>query len=545
MKKIYRIFIVMISFIISLSQFSCDKVLEKEPLGVLTEDVIFNDDVLLTDFVNSAYGAVRNGFYQERLTIDAMTDNSFMKHDRRTFAFTRGQMTAESTGNEDATFDQWQHSYSYIRRSNLFFTNTVESQVTSEILDRLTGEIHFITAYSYYELLRHYGGVPIIEDVLTLDDEFNTPRSSYDETVDYIVTNLNMAIALLEPHGYSDGRASSAAAMALKSRVLLYAASPLNNSSNDTGKWQAASDAAKAVIDLGNYSLDTDYENLFLQEGSSEHIWTRTFNQNDGHAVDLNNNPNGFDGWGGTLPLQDLIDAYEMNNGEVPYLEDGSLNPASGYDVNDPFVNRDPRFYTTILFQGAPWKGRDIDVSFPNGLDSNGPSVPGNWNASNSGYYCRKFLNEDNPVNNSQRATTPWVFFRLTEMYLNYAEAEIELGNDEEAKTYLNLVRSRVGMPDITETGDALRKRYRLERRIEMVFEDQRLFDVNRWMIAEEVLGKPAYGINVTEDGLGGFTYDFTRVVDDTRAWKPAYLRFPIPFTETQINPELEQNDGY
>ena len=545
MKKLNRLLYIFISAFICVSIFSCESVLEKEPLGVLTADVVYDDDVLLTDFVNSTYGAVRSGFYQERLTLDALTDNSFMKHDRNTFAFTRGQMTAESTGNEEPTFNQWQHSYSYIRRSNLFFTNTVESEVTPELLDRLTGEMHFITAYSYYELLRHYGGVPIIEEVLTLDDEFNTPRSTYDETVDYIVNHLDMAITLLDAYGYNDGRASSAAAMALKSRVLLYAASPLNNPSNDTAKWQAASDAAKSVIDLGIYSLDSDYVNLFLREGSPEHIWIRTFNQNDGHAVDLNNNPNGFDGWGGTLPLQDLIDAYEMSNGEPPYLEDGSINPSSGYDESDPYVNRDPRFYSTILFQGAPWKGRPIDVSFPNGLDSNGPGVPGNWNASNSGYYCRKFLTEENPVNNSQRSVTPWVFFRLTEMYLNYAEAQIELGNADEAKTYINLVRARVGMPPVTETGDALRERYRKERRIEMVFEDQRIFDVNRWLIAEDVLGKPAYGVNVSEDGMGGFIYDFTRVVDDTRAWDPAYVRFPIPFTETQINKNLEQNPGY
>ena len=524
---------------------SCDDPLDKEPLGAISGDAVFNDNVLLTGYVNASYNAIRNGFFQQRLTTDALTDNAYHMHPSGTWEFNRGQMIPDN--GEAATFDLWSHSYSSIRRLNIYFDGIESSTVDPDLLERLNGEMYFIRAYTYAELLRYYGGVPIIETTFKLGDEFNQSRASYEEVVSYIVDDLDEAIRILQPLGKNNnnGRATSHAAMALKSRVLLYAASPLNNASNDRDKWQAASDAAKAVIDLGVYSLHDDYQDLFLGDGSPEHIWTRTFNLNDGTSLDLVHNPNGYGGWGGTLPLQNLIDAYEMSNGELPLLEDGSVNPASGYAPADPFINRDPRFYSTINHHGALWKGRNIDVSLPGGLDSPDQSVGGWWNASRSGYYTKKYLTESNPVNNTDRTTVPWIFFRLGEIYLNYAEAQIELDQEDEAKTYLNLIRQRAGMPDITESGADLKKRYRHERRIELVFEDHRLFDIQRWLIAHEVLGKTAYGVNVTPNGAGGFNYDFTRVVDDTRAWKDAYLRFPIPPVDLEISQPLEQNPDY
>jgi hypothetical protein len=232
-----------------------------------------------------------------------------------------------------------------------------------------------------------------------------------------------------------------------------------------------------------------------------------------------------------------------MANGELPLLDDGTVNPASGYDPQNPDINRDPRYYACILFNGAMWKGRPAEIYRPGGRDSE-DGLSG-WNASKSGWYIRKFLREGDVVSGAEFSTNPYIIFRLGEFYLNYAECLIALGQEENAKTYINLIRARAGMPNITESGAALIKRYRNERRIELVFESHRWYDILRWKIAGETLNKTSLGVRVTKNSNGTFTYDYTRVVQQ-RAWNDRQYLLPIPRSEiTKSKNVLVQNPSY
>jgi hypothetical protein len=296
--------------------------------------------------------------------------------------------------------------------------------------------------------------------------------------------------------------------------------------------------------------------------------------------VGLDNGPNGYHNWAGNVPIQQLVDDYEMMDGSKFSWSDATEAAA-------PYKNRDPRFYASILYDGADWKPRDkisgnVDPanqiqtgsyeSAPGkleaGLDTRESSIE-NWNASWSGYYMRKFIDPDpNVVDNNTRQYIPYPFLRYTEAVLNYVEASIELGQEDEAKTWLNKIRFRAGMPAITSTGSQLMDDYRNERRIEMVFEEQRYHDARRWMIAPTTIGSKLRFINVTGTLKPGATaptpyrhdetkYNYTYVsyTDNTlenRTWiDKMYFR---PISRDEINKNVDpttkktkliQNPGY
>ena len=385
------------------------------------------------------------------------------------------------------------------------------------------------------------------------------------------------------------GRATKGAALALKARVLLYAASDLYNV-NPSGKaengyttpqdrtalWRAAKNAAKAVMDLGIYRLfrpspasgqeaTQNYGDLFLQKTSEEAILSRFFltSRDDGYNPGLHNGPNGYHNWAGNTPIQSLIDDYRM-------AADGSkfdwTNPAQ---AAAPYAKRDPRFYASILYDGAPWRERPADVkdrdpygmvqtfraltlpdnSVVAGLDTRDSPIE-DWNGSYSGYYVRKFIDPAVAHSTTVKENVPWIFFRYAEILLNYAEASIELGEVGDALTVLNQIRRRAGMPDLA-AGPGLRDEYRNERRIEMAFEEQRFFDVRRWMIAPQVLSTNAGGINIFLEGTSrtdrttwkNYRYQ-TRKIQD-RAWSDKMYFMPIHRDELNRNSLLTQNPGY
>src|SRR5207248_1854027 len=372
------------------------------------------------------------------------------------------------------------------------------------------------------------------------------------------------ALLPLSYSGADVGRATKGAALALKARVLLYAASDLYNVNpsgqqengyttpqDRTALWRAAKDAAKAVMDLGTYNLfrpnpanaqeaAQNYGDLFLQKVSNEAIMSRYFlsTRDDGYNPGLFNGPNGFHTWGGNTPIQNLVDDYRMADGSKFDWN----NPA---EAAAPYANRDPRFYASIAYDGAPWRPRPDDVkkldpvgiiqtfralklpdsSVVAGLDTRDSPVE-NWNGAYSGYYVRKFID---PSVNAQftKEEVPWIFFRYAEVLLNYAEASIELNELGDAATVLNQIRVRAGMPPFSAAlgQAALRDEYRNERRIEMAFEEQRFFDVRRWMVAPPALSKPAQGINIflvgtsRTDRTTWTNYRYATDTVQTRVW--------------------------
>jgi hypothetical protein len=403
-----------------------------------------------------------------------------------------------------------------------------------------------LRAYAYFQLISIYGGVPLITKPFELKDDFNVQRNTYDECMDFIIKELDEASNLL-PLNYNTankGRITKGTALAVKSRALLYAASPLNNPGNAKEKWQKAADAAKAVIDLNLYSLYSDYKTLFLQSAAynSEVIWARPYNyvvDPEGLNVELSQYPNGFGGQGWINPLQNLVDEYETVNGLLPKND-------PSYNSQNPYVNRDPRFYATILYDGAPFKGRAVETFLPKGKDTNEGIMSPNF-ATQTSYYLKKYILESvtNP-SNTNAGSSPWIYFRYAEILLNYAEAMFMLNEEGICRQYLNKIRSRAGvnMPPVTESGSALLERLQHERRIELAFEEHRWFDVRRWKIAMVVLNEPAKKMSIRIDPVTGLK-NYTIETLQQRAFSEKNYLVPIPQAEINKAPLLVQNPGY
>jgi hypothetical protein len=302
-------------------------------------------------------------------------------------------------------------------------------------------------------------------------------------------------------------------------------------------------------------------------------LFVRTFTLErveNGMRIGLQNGPNGYNNWAGNTPIQQLVDDYEMMDG-TPFDWNNPAHKA------DPYVNRDPRFYASILYDGAPWKPRGRAEDPANeiqtgtyfgagntkivGLDTRQGPIE-NWNGSFTGYYIRKFIDPDPTIrDNTSPQTVPWPFFRYTEAIFNYVEASIELGEDAEARDWLNKIRFRAGMPALTVAGEALKERFRNEKRIEMAYEEQRYHDARRWMIAPQVFGRKAQYITIVGTLKPGasaptpyrkdktkFDYTYTPIENNTlenRVWTDKMYYRPLTLAETQRNSGLVQNPGF
>jgi starch-binding outer membrane protein, SusD/RagB family len=547
-KVLKSFFLRTVILILAVQLGSCKKnILDTNPLDKFSDKVVWKDASLMETYINNTYRVLPHGFQFGTRRLFCLSDESKPRGSASYSVINAGNITPSSLG----PLDYWVGTsadpgyYKCITQCNVFLANVKEADFDSTLKNRMVGEIKTLRAFSYFRLISFFGGVPLITEPFALEDNFDIPRNSYDECMDFVIKELDEAISLL-PLDYDAknmGRITRGAAMAIKSRALLYAASPLNNPSNDQAKWQKAADAAKAVIDLNKYQLYPDYKKMFMASGAynSEMIWVRPFN----HAVDpetigieLRFYANGFNGFGQIEPLQNLVDQYETVNGKLP-----ANDPT--YNSQNPYVNRDPRFYATILYDGAPFKDRTIETFLPGGKDSKeGPVTP--FNASESGYYVRKYIDESISNPNYINASDPaWPFVRYAEILLNYAEAEFYLGNEDVCREYINKVRSRPGvnMPPVTESGDALLKRLQNEDFIEFAFEAHRYFDVRRWKIAPDVLNKPAKGISITKDANGNKTYKVFTI--EARHFSEKNYLVPIPQSEIDKDSKLEQNPGY
>ncbi len=537
---------------------SCQKdFLDLTPKDSYTEATVFDDPALTESFLNYTYRMMPHGFREAGsiLPLAGATDEAHVKGGAASFGpILLGNYNPSNMGVLDVwtgrglsrTDRNYANYWIPIKQANEFLVKTKDSKIDPELLTRMTGEAKTMRAYSYFKLISYYGGVPLITVPFELDDNFNVARSTYDEVLTFAITELDAAIDMLPvsyPSASYAGRLTKGAAMAIKARALLYAASPLNNPSNDQAKWQKAADAAKAVIDLGIYSLYPDYKELFTEKGgyNDEIIWARPFNHILEPEVYLERRiyPNGSMGHGHIPPTQNMVDAYEMNNG-LRIDQAGS-----GYNPQNPYVDRDPRFYATILYDGAPFVGRTLETFIPGGLDSFESPIS-SWNASESGYNLRKFITDDHLVDIGAGNTNAlWPYFRYAEVLLNYAEANYFLGNEEIAREYLNMIRSRqsVQMPAVTENGDALFERIVNERRVELAFEEHRFFDARRWKIAEEVFSVDHYRMYITKDALGNKTYEIKLHLP--AHFYPYNYLVPIPLQEIEKNNLLVQNPGY
>lgn len=540
MKKIIYILFAFLAFT------SCD-VLDLKPLDKVSDADVWEDSALIELYVNASYSYISHEFVQDMIC--AASDEAYCIHNwGNHWIIQKGELTSDNVTNLGSKMNFWGTAYASIRSINIFFDRIEESPVEASIKDRMIGEMKFIRSFVYANLIWRYGGVPLITNVFDLNQDYTVSRDSYENCVDFIVKELDEAIALLPAKMGSDsqGRASGDACKALKARVLLYAASEQNNPDHAKEKWEKAREATKAVLDT-DYSLCADYQSIFLQD-NSEIIFARYFTQANSTDFMLWNGRNGSNGYTAENPSQNMVNAYEMKNGELPYLNEElplQVNPASGYDETNPYVGRDPRFDASILHDGSMWAGRETET-WHGGLDSPESSI-GSWNASRSGYAFKKFMVESiPPTGSSVKPENPWIYFRLAEFYLNYAEIMYELGDEETAREYINKVRGRqsVQMPPVTATGLELRDKIRNERRVELAFEGHRFFDVRRWKIADQTENKALLAINIQKSEDGNKTYEATLLLK--RIFLDQHYLLPIPRAEVDKSKGcLVQNPGY
>ncbi len=594
MNRIKNIYILLLILLIT----GCnDDFLEVAPLDRFSDSAVWSDPALITAYVDNIYMGQHHAFQTEMMS--SLSDESMDVWDWEAKPILNSEISDSYLGvlspwhwTGDYYNLTWNSLYKNIRACNLFFENIEKSGLEGDDIDKLKGEVHFLRGYFYGWLMSFYGGVPIIDEAYTPTDEFLVPRNTLEETVNFIVADCDAAATMLPASG-DKARATKGAALTLKSKILLYAASDLFASASWTNgygnpelisytsgsqmdRWKAAKDAAKAVINLGVYSLyggtsfdsqeaaTQNYINIFLNNGNEEDIFLSFFdhannaNNWDNPNVGLFNGPNGWENWGGNTPIGQLVDDYEMADGT--YFDWSNPDQAAA-----PYENRDPRFYANILYDGAYWKPRPESTAGtdPTGrvqtgsyVQADGTTIPGldtrqgpvqDWNGTYTGYYLRKFIDPavNHTATNMQKY--PWRQMRYAEVLLNYAEACIELGEEGEAKTYLNMIRNRAGMPDVpvSETGVDLMERYRNERRIELSYEQHRYFDIRRWMIAPDVI-TPAEGIKIVYP-YGSSTPTYS-VLDNVqgRAWNDNKSYFlPILLDELNRNNELIQNPGY
>ena len=584
-----------------------DDILNKNPVDKFSETVVWSDIGLADAYLLSTYDASRLGFSQPMLT--AITDESYFIHGGDGYnAFLKGNISPENPFPLQRGFPWWSDFFANIQDINSFLANidkVVESYPDTEKeaikakVDIMKGEALFLRAYNYSRLALNYGGLPLSQEPFAVGEDFSSiTRASFKETIDFIVEDINVAAELLLNNGEMImGRATKGAALALKSRILLFAASDLTadgsvenqyvgyQSADRTALWSAARNAAKEVMDLVIYELadfgapnqeavSENYYEFFRVKDllNPEIIWGKMYLNSVGSQNRMNqwNGSNGLNNWSGINPIQNLVDDYQMENGSYFFdhfiVDDQGIyhNISDTYQDDNIYHHRDPRFYGSILYDGAQWQERfanladrdpigvydrrtriiienGIVVSELPGIDTRQGPVE-DWNGGYSGYLMKKML-DDEVIGRQENNENVWIEFRYAEILLNYAEASLELGDVPEATKYVNMIRNRAAMPDFTgDVKDALH----YERRVELAFEGQRWLDIRRWKILDEAL-LDALGINIvetTENGNVSTVWERTLVQERGPVTKKMYW-VPIPTEEMNKAPQLTQNPGY
>lgn len=471
-----------------------------------------------------------------------------------------GLGTDPSANANREVFYVWEDCFSGIRHCNLILQNIemINNFPSEEIKNRTLGEAYFIRAFLYFELTKRWGAVPIVDKALDLNnDDLDLARNTYDECIQFISDDCDRAAALLplvQPDAET-GRATKGAALALKSRTLLYAARPLHNPENDQGKWKAALQAAQAVIDLNIYALDPDYVNMFFRPDlGPEIIFNRPrkkINFEQGHTNNSNFLvrfivPQGYLGWMGTCVTETFAEMYEADNGYPIY------DSRSGFTEemlkHTPYVHRDPRFKMTLLYNDRYWYNRNVEY-YVGGKDY-GSSLINPF-----GYSIAKFWPEWHQRYQGTTTYLNYIFFRYAEILLNYAEAANEVYGPDgiptsglSARQAANMVRARVNHVDIpmdisSNTAD-MRERLKNERAIELCFEEQRWYDVLSWKEGTKYFNGDIKAMKVIKEDDGTFTYE--PFVYETRTFRDYMHLYPVPNSEIfKSDGRLLQNPGW
>jgi len=611
MKKFIKI---LLSLILVLLLPACEsELLDKTPLDSYSDATLWSDPALASAYLNYAYYQLNQPF--QGVMLGSMCDEMPVGRGSSSQSYNLGTMSADVQSGLPGWLGWNTTNWGNIQRINLFLDNidgisakypASEQAAVKAKTDVLKGEGLFLRAFVYHNFCRLYGGVPIMKTANKLEDDFQTlVRATFEETVNFIVKDCDDAAALLPLKADQEmGRPTKEAALALKSRILLFAASDLTADgtaaselvgykagTSRTALWTAAKNAAKAVIDLGaangtpkladfgapdQAAVAKNYYELFRSYtlANDEIIWGKMYILNLGrtHRINQTNGPNGVNNFGRNGPLQQMIDDYEMKDGSKFFdhfeIDADKLykNKSATFKHENPYYDREPRFYATVLYDSAVWQIRPVNLQPQDplgiyerrthrimksdgtytdqfGLDTRkGPLSPGN--GCYGGYLTKKFMDQSSngDVQNNQNV---WIYMRFAEVLFDYAEACMELGETVEAAKYVNMIRNRAGLPDFT--GD-LKEALRHERRIELYGEESRWYDIRRWKIMIEKMTPQLGGIDILEvkntDGSIVTTWKWIKAhTDNVMSAKQYWL--PIPRNELKKAPQLVQNPLY
>lgn len=594
MKKLY--YLIAVALLVNMAS-SCGDFLEKEYDALVSEESTFSNNNLTRGFLANIYTNLPDGFngYTDMqfrgASADCMTDNAtswWVPH------YYNNILADAFTAANHPLLSPWSSNLAGIRKCNQFLKNAKPSVVgnsekegdENHLYDRYCAEAKLLRAIFHFQIICWFGDTPIIGEndegvpiVFDLSDmqAMNISRTKATDALQWVADECDKVKDVL-PFRYSDetnnwGRVNGAAAYALKSRALLYKASKLNNRDNDISYWQDAAMAAKDFIaknamqarpyklyETGNPA--NDYYECFVTNPvfNDEFILCRSVWKT--RLIEDYCCPVGYAGiqdvHGRTNPTQNFVDCFEMADGRR--IDDAQ----SGYDPQNPYVNRDPRLEQIVLHQGSMWGDKEqeeyraVDVRYTNGSGGQGIDYAAAHGGTNTGYYLKKFVNNISwkvPVDYDHA----WVIFRYGEILLNAAEAVNEAEGPDAAYSYVNEVRNRAGMPPYGGMSkDELRDRIRNERRIELSFEDHRFFDERRWMLFEDQTASSEkkfpiyrqiynlYAVRVSGE-VNAPIYEYTtEYVHPMRTFNsPKNYYFPLPDEEVKKAPNLKQNPGW
>lgn len=543
---------------------SCNPILDREMILTMTEKQALESYDVAQKRVNGLYTYLPNGFSPVggAMMAAASDEAEYSVASSSVHMFNNGSWNP--LNNPD---NVWTYYYQGIRQATLFLEtadqinmerykldpqNQADYEMRMANIERWKYEARFLRAYFYSELVKRYGGVPLANELMDMDTDYrNIPRNTLQECIDFIVDECGqVAPHLPAVYQASDmGRVTRGAALALKSRVLLYAASELFNNpvwaqgyerkdlislsgTDRQTRWENAAKAAGEVLwgaDVAEagYKLSGNYQSLFRSFSDNEIVLVRRNGYDN--SFEKSNYPIGADqATGGTAPSGNLVDAYETTGGRTFTWKDPSM-------AARPYENRDPRFAATIMPNNSTFQGRPVEC-WEGGADG-----PDKNNASRTGYYLLKYVDPELKLLQGQSAIHSWIIIRLGEIYLNYAEAMNEAyGPDakgiygKSAREAVNEVRGRVGMPDVVaDSKEEMREKIRHERRVELAFEDHRFWDVRRWMTTPDDLNAPLKGVKVTRLSYNSFEYQSVEV--ESRSFKRSMYFYPIPQNELNI----------
>ena len=599
---IYKISTIGICASLLFGAISCDTedFLENENKSKLTDATQWASEANADIFINDVYSEIpRICTLAEQL--DYYTDDYNISHYYTASNWRQGICQAPASSNDSpwgGTYGptngyNWRTFFVKLRKCNTGIQKLEENRenYSDEYYNQRVAELRFLRAFFYSEYFMHVGGLPIITEPLDRntmsEDELLVPRSTFEETFNFITGELGAivddgSLEVKYNNGNGDaGRATLGAALALKGWLELFAASPLFNSGTaylsdpgnfvhfataDAGRWATAAATNKRFIDLydGTYDLFDDLPNLWRasNEYNEEIIWDRQIVANVGGMgsnYERRGGPTYVLGnyltWGNYNPTQELVDQFAMANG-LPITD-----PASGYDPQNPYENREKRFYDFIVYDGATYKldwmptediiYTRIDETYANPDKTNQIDLAGKTDVGDSGYYQKKRLNPDAAPGNDASGQND-VFYRYAEVLLNYAEAQNEaVGPDPSVYNAVNRVRDRSDLPDLPAglSKEEMRTAIHNERRGELCFENKRYFDNKRLMQQEETMGVPRHNMVIRNsspaDNSGTWVYSVEEEVKYTAKFEAKQYMSPIPQDVIDQNPNIEQNPGY